>query len=168
VAIKHNADLRPIAEIILPMVLRLKSNPDSDLRSWCLSVLDIACRHIEEFVIPEVSIRAHREAEALGLGDLSTYRWTDQTDHMGDKGRRVFHWEHVLPVSEMKRRLLAISEPDINEIVYILKSADVAWILKEEDADLTRLKLSQRRDGNPWDAYRKAGIEMRNKLAVNP
>lgn len=159
-AIKNEEQLKPIAEILLPILQALRGNPTNEMRAWAIAVLDLACRQVEIFIEPEVSERAQEEATHLGLGCLRQYCWSDQPSKMGDVGRKIFHWEHMLPVAEMKRQLIALNPPTTEAIHSILTQANVAWILKEEDQTLTRLNLAHRRPDGPLVAYEKANIKL--------
>ena len=157
-SLKQTADLTAPVQLIHELVSVLRTSTNTDLKTWANSVLDHACRQMECFASPEVSIRAAEEATAQGLPDLRTFTWKDQVGRMGDIGREVFHWEHVLPVAELKRRLLDSDTRSLEDVRKILASVDIAWILKSEDACLTSNGFSHRRPGNPWEAYSKAGV----------
>ena len=112
--------------------------------------------------MPEVSTRAQQTASEKGLGDLRHFRWKDQPGKMKDPGRKIYHWEHVLPVSQIMLLLLEGTSEDYNldRMISLLRSVDIAWILKEENAELTRLDFSTRRPIIPWLAYKEANITM--------
>jgi hypothetical protein len=103
----------------------------------------------------EVSVAAKRLADALGV-DLRVQTWHTQSHF--DKGRLIFHYEHMNPVSELRSRCLAHSQVDA--ILLVLdRDIRVAWITKEEDLELTRLGFRASRP-DPEEAYRIAGIEL--------
>lgn len=112
-------------------------------------------RDLERYVVPGVSRAAQARADELGLGDLSRFDWGHQRGLMKDPTREIFHWEHVVPVSDMVKALLALDDPTPSAIVPILMRAEIAWILKSEDKLLRR---SGRPD--PRTAYLAAGIEL--------
>lgn len=112
-------------------------------------------RDLERYVVPGVSRAAQARADELGLGDLSRFNWGHQRRLMKDPTREIFHWEHVVPVSDMVKALLALDDPAPSAIVPILIRAEIAWILKSEDKLLRR---SGRPD--PRTAYLAAGIEL--------
>jgi hypothetical protein len=107
------------------------------------------------FCAPSVSRAAWSRARRLGI-DLRSQGWHQQ--HRFDPKRKVFHWEHHYTVarlgSECGRAL------SINGVLRVLKRARVVWILKAEDARLTKLGFRARRD-DPDRAYRVAGIIIR-------
>lgn len=74
---------------------------------------------------------------------------------MKDPTREIFHWEHVVPVSDIVRALLALEDPTPSMIIPILMRAEIAWILKIEDK---RLRRNGRPD--PRAAYVAAGIDL--------
>lgn len=103
---------------------------------------------------PLVSVAARAEADRRGV-DLRRMAWHDQ--HRFDPGRRTFQWEHVVPVGLIRKSCLQAQTP--SDIAEILKTARVAWILKEEDRRLTGLGYRSVRP-DPDDAYRAAGITL--------
>lgn len=160
-AIREPKDLSASVDVIFGLIKVHRSTANPDTRAWANSVLDHACRQLECFVVPEVSVRAAEEAAAQGLPDIRGFTWSDQVNRMRDVGREVFHWEHVLPVAEMKRRLLDPKECcTAQDVEKIIASVDIAWILKTEDAMLTANGFLHRRPDDPWDAYAKSGIEI--------
>lgn len=110
------------------------------------------------FVIPEVSQAAFDVAHSMGI-DLREKCWHDQ--HSFDRGRAVFHFEHVLPVSAIREACLGARTAD--ETTEILsEKLRVAWILKEEDRVLTEKGFRVRRT-NPDEAYIASEIVLRAK-----
>ena len=113
------------------------------------------------FVVPEVSEAALKEALALEI-DLFSKDWHDQPAF--DAGREVFHFEHVQPVSVIRDICLkSASEAEIQGVLE--QKLRVAWILKAEDAELTRLGFRSKRD-NPDAAYSQAGIRLQKQQAA--
>lgn len=103
---------------------------------------------------PLVSLAAKAEADRRGV-DLRRMGWHDQ--HRFDPGRGTFQWEHIVPVGVVRNSCLeAQTSSDIAEI---LKTARVAWILKDEDRRLTSLGYRSVRP-DPDAAYRAAGITL--------
>lgn len=101
----------------------------------------------------EVSKAAYEAAKLLKI-DLGACGWNKQSSF--DKGRKVFHWEHVDPVSCIQEACLKADSP--NQIAAILKERiRIAWILKSEDRELTRLGFRSRRP-DPRAAYDAAKI----------
>lgn len=105
--------------------------------------------------MPEVSIAAANAAAELGI-DLRTETWHSQTKF--DKGRLVFHYEHMQPVGAVVQRLASAATPD--EVVEILRNhLRLAWITKAEDKELRRLGYQSTRP-DPDAAYAAAGITL--------
>jgi hypothetical protein len=103
---------------------------------------------------PAVSRRAATAAEAIGV-DLCRQSWATQLRF--DPGRRMFHLEHVVPVSAIRAAVLECG--DAAEIVRTLAGLRLAWILKEENQELERRGFRSRRP-DPDAAYAEAGIEL--------
>jgi len=110
------------------------------------------------FIPPEVSVAAHDEAQPLGV-DLSTKNWHDQPSF--DAGREIFHFEHIVPVSAIRTMCESAESADATFSVLRTKLR-VAWILKREDLELTRLGYRSER-ADPDAAYEHAKINFRNK-----
>lgn len=93
------------------------------------------------FIPPEVSGAALAESARMGV-NLRSMCWHDQPQF--DKGRRVFPFEHVVPVSAVRSECL--NQTTTEGVRDVLKSMPrVAWILKSEDTTLTRLGYRSRR-----------------------
>jgi hypothetical protein len=113
------------------------------------------------FITPEASEAALELARGLGV-DLHSANWHDQ--HRFDPGRKQFHFEHVVPVGVLRERCKACSTPeDIGAV--LANEIRLAWILKEEDAALTRLGYRSKRP-DPEAAYRAAGIKLSRRPSV--
>jgi hypothetical protein len=107
------------------------------------------------FVVPRAS-KAAMKAAARRKINLCSKNWHDQP--MFDPGRRAFHLEHFVPVSAIRNACL--EERSEAGILKILRTRlQIVWILKTEDAKLTRLGYRSRRS-DPEAAYRAAGIEI--------
>jgi len=70
---------------------------------------------------------------------------------MRDPNRAIFYWEHVLPVRNIVKGVL--SQNTAEGIVEVLLTAEVAWILREENKRLTHKNRL-----NPREDYARAGI----------
>jgi hypothetical protein len=113
-------------------------------------------KKVSNFVTPEVSEAAYAEAKVLDI-DLRKMNWHDQPTF--DAARELFHFEHVQPVSAI-RSLCETAESE-EAVLDILKTKlRVAWILKTEDAELTRLGYRHKRC-DPDRAYGEAKIVVR-------
>jgi hypothetical protein len=112
-------------------------------------------------VIPvTTSAAAQAEAERRGV-DLRSMGWHDQ--HRFDPGRVMFQWEHVVSVRHIREACLAAGSTD--GVAEVLKTARVAWILKEEDRRLTGLGYRSVRP-DPTAAYVEAGIILLDKVGA--
>jgi hypothetical protein len=125
---------------------RLRSSITAEIRA-CGGLL------YPEVLTPEVSEAALREAELIPV-DLLAQTWYSQSRF--DRGRRVFHWEHMDPISCIQEACAAAgSEQTVLEIMRT--RLRIAWILKREDRELTRLGFRSDRP-DPEGAYRAANI----------
>jgi len=104
---------------------------------------------------PQVSKVAQQEAERIGVA-IHTKSWLGQNAF--DPGRKTFHWEHITPVSCIQG--LCEEADSEGAILRILKDRlRIAWILKREDEELTRLGYRIKRI-DPPAAYLAAKIEL--------
>lgn len=151
--------LTPFAKSIHIKVSALKElNFDSQQRARFLESISDDIKKCTNFIPPEVSRAAFERARNLGV-ELTNKCWHDQ--HKFDKGREIFHFEHINPVVIIREACLSAPSPSaILEI--LLTRLRIAWILKVEDHRLTTLGYrSNRRDAEA--AYREANIELLSK-----
>lgn len=127
-------------------------------RSVIHHLLDSLCRHAECQHL-YVSRAAQREADRLGVGDLSAYDWYQQKTVMRDPKRAIFHWDHFETVKELRTSLLRLKRPTERGVRRVLARASCAWILKREDQRLNDLGFKSDRP-DPRAAYRKAKIRL--------
>jgi len=125
------------------------------IRAHYRTVLKWMARDLENFVRPTVSVAAQECAARMGLPDLRQFRWKDQPKKMKDPERAIFHWEHYTPVANIVEALIRIDMPTLEAVANILRTAKIAWILKEENA-----RLSHRSRKDPASDYANAGIEL--------
>lgn len=102
----------------------------------------------------KASVSALEEAQRLGIPTLKDFWWEHQPAY--DSDRQLLHWEHVVPVGDIRTALVELREPSLNEVERLLLTYEIAWITKTEDK---RLKRSRRTD--PHEEYRRAGIELK-------
>lgn len=127
----------------------------SSQRARLLESMSDDIKKCTNFVEPEVSEAALTEAYHLQV-DLHMQNWHDQPSF--DAGREIFHFEHVVPVSAI--RAACCNQTSEIAVLAVLKGRlRVAWILKSEDAELTRLGYRSNRP-DPDAAYRNAGIRL--------
>lgn len=108
-----------------------------------------------DVVSPEVSKDAQQEAKRIEI-NLCKENWYTQVKF--DRRREMFHWEHVRPVSSIQKMCeQAKSEEAIQDNLKI--RLRIAWILKREDDELTRLRYRSKRV-DPDGAYRDAKIKL--------
>ncbi|TKC92132.1 hypothetical protein [Polyangium fumosum] len=126
----------PFARSILAKASALRSiDLLPNQRARILESISDDIKKCTNFIAPQVSTAAWKEAERLGV-DLYSKNWHDQPAF--DAGRQTFHFEHVLPVSAIRDACLELNSEAA--IFDVLKKLRVAWILKTEDAELTVLR----------------------------
>jgi hypothetical protein len=118
----------------------------------------LACRKVEEIAPVNASKAASERARELGLGDLRTYCWfcpALRKHRVGVKNRRLFLWEHYVPVADTQRRLVGLGpRASLDDVADILGETKIVWVLRDEgDA------LGNRSRADPGRAYRDAGID---------
>ena len=121
----------------------IKSSLDVILRKWC-----------DEKPIVFISINALKKAKIDNI-DLSKMKWKDQKKF--DPKRKVFHYEHKYPISDMINDMLTHPK----SIEDIMNKYEVGWILKEEDK-----KLKSHNRNNHDKEYTDKGISIK-KLNQN-
>ncbi|MEV6012732.1 hypothetical protein AB0M29_38865 [Streptomyces sp. NPDC051976] len=125
---------------------RLRESISVDVRKLCDML-------IPDARYPQVSVAASERAAAIGV-DLRQETWHSQTRF--DRGRAVFHYEHMNPVSQIVKALATADS--VAAIVPILSDGlRLAWITKVEDARLTTLGYRYKRPDS-GAAYAEAGI----------
>ncbi|WP_407176382.1 hypothetical protein [Bradyrhizobium sp. STM 3562] len=147
------ADAAPVmARALLAMVQVHRAAPPEI--QWNIhQAMLLMIRNLERCVQHRVSIAAAEMAAKMGIPDLHTLVWRDQPKKMRDKDREIFHWEHVVQVSDIQKEVLSEPDPDLAKIEASLKKTFLAWILKEEDKLLPR---GPRID--PFRLYAEKGI----------
>lgn len=134
-------------------VSAVKSSLTQDIRKLC----DVL---VPMYLVPFVSRRAHESATSLGV-DLAVTGWHQQLSF--DKGRAIFHLDHVTTVQDIRSQFLAA--PNRSTATQVLgEQLAVAWILKAENAVLDERGLrNHRADGHA--AYAECGIELLPRCA---
>ncbi|GAA0989536.1 hypothetical protein ENKNEFLB_03598 [Nocardioides aquaticus] len=135
---------------------RLRESMTVDIRKLGdLCVPDARC--------PMLSEQAARTAEERGI-DLREQTWQTQTKF--DPGRLIFHYEHYVPVTNIVTAVLRCSG-SMEVLNTLHERLQVAWILKTEDRELTRLGYKQHRD-DPAGAYAEAAISLVASHPITP
>jgi hypothetical protein len=148
---------REISTIVAAALVSYHASSNKTLRAYLNEVINFMCRRMEEFVQPRVSKAAQAEAKKRGV-PLASLRWRQQSKW--DPGRKIFHLDHCFDVRTMRTRLLALTEPTPANVEGVLKLAQIAWILKEEDRKLTSTRRQHSR-GDEWPRiYREATIDL--------
>jgi len=149
------------ATSILAKVTAVRSVTDRTARRRLLEAIDGDIRKYAGCCGPAaVSEAALAEAKRRGI-DLWSLDWHRQP--RVDPGRKVFHHEHQVTVATVRSRCLAAASVD--EIAQTLREqAPANWLLKSEDATLTKLGFKFRRD--PTEAYAAAEIKLVREVPV--
>ncbi len=152
----HEQVIEAFSHSIYAKIKLYRSNVLDDKGSRrLLESISFDIRKFSDLLIPRYSKAAQEKASSFGVV-LSDISWHDQTKF--DKGRQIFHYEHFIPISEI--RALCIKSNSEEEIAEILrKKPSVIWILKDEDKRLTELGYRSNRE-DPVKAYWEAGIEI--------
>lgn len=148
--------LHPFAQSIFAKAQALQDlSPTRFERSRIQESISDDIKKCSNFTEREVSERAREVADRIGV-DLFSQSWHDQ--HKFDRGRAIFHFEHVEPVNVI--RAACMEADSVNDVSAILHTRmRVAWILKSEDANLTKLGYRSRR-ADPSAAYLAAQIRL--------
>lgn len=166
---RDEAVLKPLSKTIAELLKSCRVSKDATLKGWYGSLLRHACRELEDFIRPRVSEAASNKAGEMMLSPIEQVHWDDQSRKMEDEGRAIFHWDHVVPVACVVKRLadldpIALGDSElVLKVEMILKDAEIAWILKEENR---RLDDAGFRDRNRCDlasalaAYEKCKIKL--------
>lgn len=112
------------------MIIQMKKSPNA-AKVIKPALTELLRKFCDTLTVDFVSEKAEIEANKIGI-NLFEKQWKNQPSF--DKGRKVFHMEHKYPISDMINDMLA--EP--TKIEDIINSMEFGWILKTEDALLTR------------------------------
>ena len=158
---RENVSTGLVVKTMTELVNSYHSTNDETEQKWVKHLIQQGCRKLEDFITPRVSIKAQELAGEMGVGDLSQYGWSDQKLKMNDLDRSIFHFEHILTVSDLVERLLCLgSSASCDDVQSIIEKADVAWILKNEDQLLNENGFKIKRPEKPLDAYETCGIKL--------
>jgi hypothetical protein len=136
-----------------PLLIWVSENPDDkDVKYMITRIIRMSLDDPTVFEKPFMySIGALNEAIARGLPDpehrLSWTRWKSQ-DHKGglqEENRKggVFHQEHIMPVSQIAKKMYELTDINVDSIKTILiENFKVAWILKSEQKILDSVNRS--------------------------
>jgi hypothetical protein len=165
----RNQRIVELADLLRPFASSIHAKAgavrDLDLtanqRARVLESISDDIKKCTNFVVPRVSVAAMRAAARCKI-DLRTKNWHDQVRF--DRGRRVFHLEHLVPVSAIRKACLE-RESEAGVLEVLCTRLQIVWILKTEDAKLTKLGYRSDRS-EPEAAYRAAGIEIAAQRSI--
>ena len=102
----------------------------------------------------EASQAARTLATERGI-DLSKMTWANQTGKQFDPGRKLFAYEHMVPVKSLMYAVIA----DPSSALRVLQSARLVWVTRAENDRLTELGYAHER-ADPQKCYEEAGIKL--------
>lgn len=153
--VSQEPDLRELAEAIAPILqlilLQYPKSPPSLARYFHDSI-DWLLRELP-LTPTKASMNALATALELGVTSLAGIRYSQQSKF--DPGRERLHWEHLVPISDIRRSLLRLKNPTTQEIIDIVSTYQIVWITKDENRVLKR----NRRD-DPFEEYRRNKIDL--------
>ena len=144
------------AKTLRPLLEWLKENPnDKDVKYTVTRLLRFYSNTPKELGLPYMySLAALQKAQRLEIPDaeekLKWITWQQQTNKTGlkDSGRidGVFHLEHIVPISQIAKKLYDLEDTSIRKIYAILvNNFKIAWILKTEQKVLDEVNRSGER-----------------------
>jgi hypothetical protein len=144
------------AKTLQPLLEWLKDNPnDKDVKYTVTRLLRFYSNTPKELGLPYMYSRAAlQKAQRLEIPDaeekLKWVTWRQQTNKTGlkDSGRidGVFHLEHIVPISQIAKKLYDLEDTSIRKIYAILvNNFKIAWILKTEQKVLDEVNRSGER-----------------------
>ena len=147
------------AKTLQPLLEWLKDNPnDKDVKYTVTRLLRFYSNTPKELGLPYMYSRAAlQKAQRLEIPDaeekLKWVTWRQQTNKTGlkDSGRidGVFHLEHIVPISQIAKKLYDLEDTSIRKIYAILvNNFKIAWILKTEQKVLDEVNRSGERTPN--------------------
>jgi len=147
------------AKTLQPLLEWIKDNPnDKDVKYTVTRLLRFYSNTPKELGIPYMYSRAAlQKAQRLEIPDaeekLKWVTWRQQTNKTGlkDSGRidGVFHLEHIVPISQIAKKLYDLEDTSIRKIYAILvNNFKIAWILKTEQKVLDEVNRSGERTPN--------------------
>lgn len=144
------------AKTLQPLLEWIKDNPnDKDVKYTVTRLLRFYSNTPKELGLPYMYSRAAlQKAQRLEIPDaeekLKWVTWRQQTNKTGlkDSGRidGVFHLEHIVPISQIAKKLYDLEDTSIRKIYAILvNNFKIAWILKTEQKVLDEVNRSGER-----------------------
>jgi len=135
------------SEALYPLLKWYSENPEDKDTKYAISrIIRFSSDNPRQHGIPYMySLGALAEAKKREIPDaeerLQWVRWKEQNHKSGlrDIGRQngTFHQEHIIPVSQIAKKLYALEKITVKNIHNILvENLKIAWILKTEQKTL--------------------------------
>ena len=148
----------------LKTVGRERSNVFKKVRE---ALSDDLKKFTDKSVTPRASVKAFNKFKELGLGSIFEQNWNTigsikVMKALAEKGRNIFHHEHLQPHSEYIDSVLIKCTASHHVYCALKDYPGVCWILKSEDKEITALKFRSKRivAGGWQEVYKIAGIEV--------
>lgn len=142
-----NLKFKVYADSLRPILKWISENPnDKDMKYVVNRMIRYSLDNPKMTGVPFMySLGALDQAKRMGLDKpeerFKWTRWKEQLQKKGlnDIGRKdgIFHQEHIIPVSQIAKKLYDIKDITTENIYTVLsENTKIAWILKEEQKTL--------------------------------
>jgi hypothetical protein len=163
---KNSAIMIAFANAISALCLELiNSKPSIRERRILNSTISDILKKIGDLHPSGASVAAYNKFQEISkkypedisiAGDIRNLTWQQQPKY--DDGRKIFHREHMIPISSLRQK--CIEGPEVETVLQIIqKEIKIVWILKTEDSELSKNGHRHKRP-DPKGAYKKAGITL--------
>jgi hypothetical protein len=155
---KNSAIINAFAQAISALCFELKNSKLSIRERRILnSTISDILKKIGDLHPSGASIAAYNKFQKISIaGDIRNLTWQQQPKY--DPGRRIFHREHMIPISSLRQK--CIEGPEVETVLQIIqKEIKIVWILKTEDSELSKNGHRHKRP-DPEGAYKTARIKI--------
>jgi len=150
-----NSIINAFAQAISALCFELKNSKLSTREKRILeSTISDILKKIGDLHPSGASVAAYKMFKDTHEGDIRNLTWQQQPNY--DKGRKIFHREHMIPISSLRQK--CIEGPEVENVLQIIqKEIKIVWILKTEDSRLSKNGHRHNRP-DPEGAYEEAKI----------
>lgn len=128
----------------------LKGSLDMSLRTWSGSHPTYISKSLVEHLINN---RITINPFELKWEDRNLFGKFENTD------KNIAVWEHTIPIRELREKIITCSSESELELL-IINYPGIAWITRDEDVRLTKLKFRDSRPNGFLKCYELAEIEL--------
>jgi hypothetical protein len=132
------------------LLMGLKGSLDMSLRTWSGSHATYISKRIDE----------HIKNNKIEINPFEL-KWENRNlfgkIHGSDKNIAV--WEHTIPIKQLRENIIKCTS-DFELETLIINYPGIAWITREEDMRLTKLKFRDSRPNGFLDCYKLADIDL--------